>query len=170
SFSDAHELREIPIIAANLQQLVLPRQCQVWAVLRAADSDQRLCYSLAACFLGRMCLSGEIDRLSGSQTALVSRAIELYRQAAPVIRGGVSQRLGPVGESWRHPTGWQAVVRKLAGNALAVVHAFAGASHKVALPMEGWRVVEQFGVPSGAGLEFELAPFSAAVMLLERSR
>jgi alpha-galactosidase len=42
SFSDAHESPEIPIIAANLQRLILPRQAQIWAVLHAADSDQRL--------------------------------------------------------------------------------------------------------------------------------
>jgi len=38
SFSDAHETREIPIIAANLQRLILPRQSQVWAVLRKNDT------------------------------------------------------------------------------------------------------------------------------------
>jgi hypothetical protein len=32
SSSDAHETREIPIIAANLQRLILPRQSQIWAV------------------------------------------------------------------------------------------------------------------------------------------
>ena len=39
SFSDAHELVEIPIIAANLHRLMLPRQSQIWAVLHRADSD-----------------------------------------------------------------------------------------------------------------------------------
>ena len=34
SFSDAHECPEIPVIAANLHRLILPRQSQIWAVLR----------------------------------------------------------------------------------------------------------------------------------------
>ena len=62
SFSDAHELVEIPIIAANLHRLMLPRQSQIWAVLHRADSDQRLAYSLAATFLGRMCLRAKSRR------------------------------------------------------------------------------------------------------------
>ena len=48
SFSDAHESLEIPIIAANLHRLILPRQSQIWAVLHASDTHQRLAYSLAA--------------------------------------------------------------------------------------------------------------------------
>ena len=52
SFSDAHECLEIPIIAANLHSLILPRQSQIWAVLRKEDDAHRLVYSLAATFLG----------------------------------------------------------------------------------------------------------------------
>jgi alpha-galactosidase len=64
SFSDTHEAPEIPIIAANLHRLMLPRQSQIWAVLHRSDSDERLVYSLAAALLGRMCLSGEIEGLT----------------------------------------------------------------------------------------------------------
>ena len=78
SFSDAHETLEIPIIAANLQRLILPRQSQIWAVLHSGDSMQRLAYSLAAGFLGRLCLSGEIDQLNDQQWALVQEAIRFY--------------------------------------------------------------------------------------------
>src|SRR6185295_152829 len=74
SFSDAHELVEIPIIAANLHRLMLPRQSQIWAVLHRSDSMRRLGYSLAATFLGRMCLSGEIAELSDEQWQLVLAA------------------------------------------------------------------------------------------------
>ena len=34
SFSDAHECVEIPVIAANLHRVILPRQSQIWAVIR----------------------------------------------------------------------------------------------------------------------------------------
>jgi alpha-galactosidase len=166
SFSDAHELREIPIIAANLQRLMLPRQCQVWAVLRTGDSERRLIYSLAACFLGRMCLSGEIDRLSEAQMEVVRRATGLYRQAAPIIRDGVSRRFGEGGESWRHPHGWQGVMRVAGDRALLVVHAFAEPPERIEVPVEGWRVVEQMG--PGVGKEMRLAEFSGVVALLER--
>jgi alpha-galactosidase len=155
SFSDAHELIEIPIIAASLHRLMLPRQSQIWAVLHANDSDRRLEYSLAATFLGRMCVSGEVDRLSAHQQEILARAIELYRRAAPIIRNGLSRCYSDRGDSWRHPVGWQGVLRMSTDGrrALAVFHAFAGAPAEVSLPLpqtrvshdRPWHVVASFG-------------------------
>jgi alpha-galactosidase len=148
SFSDAHELVEIPILAANLHRLILPRQSQIWAVLHRADTMQRLAYSLAATFLGRMCLSGEIAELSGEQWQMVLQAQRLYRRAASVIKQGTSRRFGDMGESWRHPRGWQGVLRVSPDGcrALAVIHTFEKAPARVELPLgqEGWRVEESF--------------------------
>lgn len=180
SFSDAHELREIPIIAANLHRLMLPRQSQIWAVLHRTDSDQRLVYSLAATFLGRMCLSGEIDQLSAGQTEIVRRAQELYRKAVPIIRRGVSRRFGEVGESWRHPRGWQGVVRQSedGGQLLVVVHTFAETPGVVQIPLpEGeWHVVEEFSSAARASTAMEkrmleipsVVEFEGRVVLLNR--
>lgn len=149
SFSDAHELVEIPIIAANLHRLLLPRQSQIWAVLHASDAPQRLAYTLAATFLGRMCLSGEIDRLDARQREIVKRAINLYQKTAGIIRHGVSCRFGNLGESWRHPEGWQAVVR--AGSdvreCLAVIHTFQNSPGTLQVPLprhSAWTVREAF--------------------------
>lgn len=137
SFSDAHEAAEIPIIAANLHRLMLPRQSQIWAVLRAAQSDQRLAYSLAATFLGRMCLSGGIEELGASQWEIATRAMAFYRRAAPVIKHGSSRKFGAVGPSWRHPVGWQAVRRVATdGNRILVVlHTFGAAPVEVEIPL-----------------------------------
>lgn len=137
SFSDAHELVEIPIIAANLHRLLLPRQNQIWAVVHPHDSLQRLQYSLAATFLGRMCLSGGIAGLPDESWQLVRDMISLYGKAAPVIKYGTSRRFGELGESWRHPTGWQAVVRRSETQALVVLHAFGSAPHEVTIPLAG---------------------------------
>ena len=149
SFSDAHELPEIPIIAANLHRLLLPRQSQVWAVVRQSDTPKRLIYSLAATFLGRMCLSGDIDLLSAAQWEIVLDAQKLYRQATPIIKHGASRSTGTLGESWRHPTGWQAVTRLSndGRSALIVAHAFADApdSFEVPLPPDEWVVAGQLG-------------------------
>ncbi|MCB1130992.1 MAG: alpha-galactosidase, partial [Verrucomicrobiae bacterium] len=146
SFSDAHELVEIPIIAANLHRLLLPRQNQIWAVLHPQDPPQRLVYSLAATFLGRMCLSGGIERLPDESWRLVLYAIALYRKSAPVIKHGVSRRFGRTGESWRHPEGWQAVVRRSDTRALVVVHTFAHAPEDIEIPLDGaWEVEASLG-------------------------
>ena len=143
SFSDAHELPEIPIIAANLHRLMLPRQSQIWAVLHPEDSLQRIGYSLAATFLGRMCLSGGIEKLPAASWDLVRQAITLYGQAAPVIKHGTSRRFGGVGESWRHPQGWQALVRHSDAQILIVVHSYANAPARIEIPLPpgAWKLV-----------------------------
>ena len=118
SFSDAHETPEIPIIAANLHRAVLPRQSQVWAVLRQEDTPERLVYSLAATFLGRMCLSGDLLSLTNAQWALVQQAQQLYRRVWPIIKHGSSYHYGPAQDSFRHPPagrvccGWPRMARR----------------------------------------------------------
>ena len=149
SFSDAHESPEIPIIAANLHRLILPRQSQIWAVLHKSDSYQRLTYSLAAGFLGRLCLSGEIDRLIDEQWSLVLVAIRFYEQVAPIIKNGKSRLYRQIGCAWRHPQGAQAVIR-FSGDgdqALVVVHTFADplpSEMDISLPHGRWQISNAF--------------------------
>jgi alpha-galactosidase len=173
SFSDAHELLEIPIIAANLHRLMLPRQSQIWAVLHPADSLQRARYSLASTFLGRMCLSGGIEKLPEASWDLTREAIDLYQKAAPVIKRGSSRKYGETGESWRHPQGWQAVVRRSAEQALVVVHTFAAAPGEVSVPLPGaWELAESF-TDGSAGIRGDRlivktgGDFHGAVFLLD---
>ncbi len=176
SFSDAHESADIPLIAASLHRLVLPRQSQVWAVLHASDDDDRLVWSLAAGFLGRLCLSGDVLDLSPQQLEVVATATGLYRSVAHLIRDGRSQRLDATGPSRRHPTGWQAVTYRHGEEALVVVHAFADAPDllEVPLPAGDWevdgRLVNAMGVEPGVGaLRLRaVTPFSAAVVRLRR--
>ena len=144
SFSDAHECREIPIIAANLHRVMLPCQSQVWAVLRARTDLRRITYLLAGGFLGRLCLSGDFAALRPDQRALVDQAIALYGRAAPVIRRGRSRRHGPDVMAYRHAQGWQAVVRANDRLALVVAHTFAAPGVKtlrIPLPPGRWRVI-----------------------------
>lgn len=127
SFSDAHECVEIPIIAANLHRCILPRQSQIWAVIRAKDSLKRIVYSVANTFLGRMCISGDVTELSREQWALLEEGMDFYRKIAPIIREGQSYRYGPAISSLRHPEGWQALVRVgTNGEAYLLIHTFGG--------------------------------------------
>jgi alpha-galactosidase len=122
SFSDAHETPDIPIIAANLNRLVWSAQKQIWAVLRAEDSPARLSYSLAATFLGRMCLSGKIDDLSADAWRFTKDAIAFYREVASLIRDGIFRTHQTGGDSWQHPTGQQVcTITSLNGAQLLVV-------------------------------------------------
>lgn len=107
SFSDAHETPDIPIIAANLNSLVCSAQKQIWAVLRPTDTRHRLSYSLAAGFLGRLCLSGDVTALSEPSWAFVCEAVSFYRSVSPLIRDGVFRRVQEGGRSWQHVSGCQ---------------------------------------------------------------
>lgn len=88
SFSDAHETEEIPIIAANLHRAILPRQSQIWAVIRQKDSLKRIGYSIANTFLGRMCLSGDVTELTSEQWDVIERGIAFYRRSHQSYRRG----------------------------------------------------------------------------------
>jgi alpha-galactosidase len=176
SFSDAHESLAIPIIAANLHRLILPRQSQIWAVLHAGDTLERIHYSLAACFLGRACLSGEITTLSVEQFSLVQEDLAFYERVKHLIRDGESKIYRQMNRSYQHPCGSQAVVRTSRSSpkeALVVVHVFGGSDvNTVAIAMPGgpWSTKEERGWGIGKGrsengtlhLDIE-KPFSAYV-------
>lgn len=150
SFSDAHESCEIPIIGANMHRMILPRQNQIWATLRTTDTDHRIVYSLAAGFLGRLCLSGDYTQLNAEQHARVQEAVEFYAEVAPVIKSGISYRHGMEPTSYRYPTGWQAVMRVSTSGrqALAVIHNFARPfPGHVSIPLptgKGWKINASF--------------------------
>lgn len=137
SFSDAHECEEIPIIAANLHRAILPRQSQIWAVIRKADSLKRIAYSVANTFLGRMCISGDVWQLSKEQWKVLDEGIAFYKQIAPIIKKGFTTRYGTEIGSYRHPKGWQGIVREGEnGQAFVLFHGFAeAAGTEVSVPV-----------------------------------
>ena len=145
SFSDAHECEEIPIIAANLHRVILPRQSQIWAVIRETDSLKRIAYSVANTFLGRMCISGDVWRLSEEQWKVIDDGIDFYKKIASVIKKGFTTRYGTEISSYRHPKGWQGILRVGEdGKAFALFHGFLeAAGTEVSIPVpEGYRISE----------------------------
>lgn len=124
SFSDAHEIPSLPIIAANLQKLVKPEQNQIWAVMRKEDSDSRIYYSMCATLLGRMGLSGDIYDLSDHQWKLISEGMDFYREAADIIKDGKTVVSECDTKSYAKPTGGQLVVRSLGERKLVIYHRF----------------------------------------------
>lgn len=143
SFSDAHECDEIPIIAANMHRMILPRQSQIWAVVKAGQPLQKLYYQICSGLLGRLCFSGEPDALSAAQWTVMDEGTAFYGKAASIIDHGVSQRFGSRIVSYRAPRGWQAVVRRGETQTLVVVHTFGAAPEAVTLPVGG-KIAAQF--------------------------
>jgi alpha-galactosidase len=149
SFSDAHECLEIPIISANLHRLMPARAIQIWSVHHAHEDIERTRYLLSATFLGRMCLSGDIKQLDDARIAEIGRAQAFHEAAAPVILDGRSRVVREIGPAWRHPRGWQAVVRAsgCGSRVLVVLHAFADCPESVSVPLPAgdWRIGRRFG-------------------------
>lgn len=148
SFSDAHECEEIPIVAAGLHRVILPRQSQIWAVIRENDSLKRIAYSVANTFLGRMCISGDVTHLNKEQWDVIDRGIAFYKQIAPIIKEGISYMGGCIGKSWRHPKGYQTLLREGKDAAFVVVHTFNGElPEKIEVPLydsRGYEIVNSY--------------------------
>jgi alpha-galactosidase len=181
SSSDAHETPDIPIIAANLHRLILPAQSQIWAVLRAADSRQRLAWSLAATFLGRMCLSGDAPQLDDGRWAFVREALATYRAAAPLIRDGRWRTRRECAASWQHPQGWQVATACDAAvkNLLVVWHRFSGVQQAIRHPLPSpgaWRLAREFSghpaitLAAGEFILTETREWTGGVALLVREK
>ncbi|MCR4806665.1 MAG: alpha-galactosidase [Lachnospiraceae bacterium] len=145
SFSDAHEEKEIPVIAADLQQLILPSKSQIWSVLRKEDELKRTVYSICAGMYGVLCISGDVFDLSKEQWDLTQRGTDFYKKATPVIAKGVTERFGPFQVSNRALKDYQASVRYGEdGRALVIVHSFEHEGRQdIGIPVkDGYRVEE----------------------------
>lgn len=147
SFSDAHECVSIPIIAANLHRAIQPAQSQIWAVIRKSDTQRRIRYLITSTFLGRMCISGDVDKLAGEQWETVEAGIKYYKKCATVIRDGVSYRFGPRILSYAHPQGYQVMVRKTEKEAIIIVHTFEHAVNieEEIIKLQGFEIIDIFG-------------------------
>lgn len=166
SFSDAHECREIPYIAANLHQLILPRQSQIWAVISPKLTMQETQYRLASVMLGRFCLSGEIDKLRSEQQNEVKNAAAFYEKIKEIIKKGRSCLYRESSNNQHHLQGAQVLVRQGAEKKLLLVyHSFAAPPEKICgiLPEGSWKISDSIGAELQINIEgnqFEIFPQS----------
>ena len=174
SFSDAAETNSVPLIAARTSFLIPYRSNQVWVTLRTGEEPERTFYLLASGFLGRFCVSGDVDRLSDAQNDALRKAISLYQQNLDILRQGVSELdESGITHSWNHPRGVQVFRRKAGCGELIVVHTFADGPETRSVPLDfqpgSLDVLAPPGVTvrrRGCGLEFSgLTPFCGVVAI-----
>ena len=135
SFSDAHEAVGIPYVAANLHNLMLPRQSLIWAVIRRDDTKERIIYQMTSTLLGRMCLSGHIDELSKWQWEIVDRGMEFYRKCENIIKSGITKIYGDRSDNLHHPKGTQVALRYSDTEILAVCHAYENPNGEICIDL-----------------------------------
>jgi alpha-galactosidase len=145
SFSDAHETTAIPIIAANMHRVIKPSQSQIWAVMRAEDSEKRIYYSIISTFLGRMCLSGDIYNLTDKQWQLIEEGIAFYKEAADIIKNGVTVEIDNRVTSYNKPQGEQLVIRQLDQKRLVIAHRFEHSKEITTDFLKDYHVIREYG-------------------------
>ena len=111
---------------------------QIWAVLRAENDSKRLYYSLAAGFLGRLCLSGEIDKLAPWQKKIMFDAVDFYKRIAPLVKHGVSRLERELtSRSSNYPAGWQILSRTWKNEEMLVIHGFRDTPEQLSISLNG---------------------------------
>ncbi len=171
SFSDAHECAEIPLVAANVSLAIPARQMQVWAVIREGESDSRTIYSLCAAMMGRICLSGDIFKITPEKKELISKGLAFYREVKEIVRRGDVRVLDCNVEYYRRPTGRQVYVKDYGEKRLLIVH-FLDCGDAVRIPLDGYAVKAAFtDIPCTTRnevLRIAGTPFTAGAFLLEK--
>ncbi len=145
SFSDAHETKIMPVIAANLHRVIPPQQTQIWAVIRKSDDADRIHYSIINTFFGRMCLSGDIYELSDEQWSLIDEGIAFYNKASDIIKDGMTVLCESDPVSYNKPTGNQILIRKLGNRELVIAHRFAQSKDIDESFLAGKKVIAEYG-------------------------
>ncbi len=80
STSDQQDLLRYPPIAAAAPVAIAPEQAAVWAYPQPEWDDDQIAFTLCSAMLGRVHLSGHLDRMTTAQHGLVAQAIDVYKQ------------------------------------------------------------------------------------------
>jgi alpha-galactosidase len=106
SLTDQQDHRNLPPIAVAAPAAVLPEQGAMWAYPQAEFGVDETGLALVPALLGRVHLSGRIDRLAPEQLALVRAALDAYKTYRPRLRSALPR--WPLGlPGWRDP--WTAL-------------------------------------------------------------
>ena len=80
STSDQQDYIRYPPIAAAAPAAIAPEQGAVWAYPQPEFTDDEIAFTMASAMLGRIHLSGHLDRMSSGQRALVAEAVRVYKR------------------------------------------------------------------------------------------
>ncbi|TPQ17350.1 glycoside hydrolase family 36 protein [Streptomyces sporangiiformans] len=89
STSDQQDALRCPPIAAAAPTAVPPEQGAVWAYPQPSFTDEEINFTLGSALLGRVHLSGHLDRMAPEQLALVRDAVSTYKSIRGDLRSAV---------------------------------------------------------------------------------
>jgi alpha-galactosidase len=89
STSDQQDYLRYPPIAAAAPAAIAPEQAAVWAYPQPEFTADEIAFTMAAAMLGRVHLSGNLDRMSPGRRALVAEGVAVYKQIRAEIARSV---------------------------------------------------------------------------------
>lgn len=89
STSDQQDYLRYPPISVNSFVGLLPEQAGIWAYPQPDMTVEEATFCLAGAVLGRMYLSGHLDRMGEAQLDLVREAVTAHRSVLPTIASAV---------------------------------------------------------------------------------
>ena len=174
SFSDAHECKEIPLVAANVSRVIPARQSQIWAVIREADTPARIVWSLTAAMFGRICLSGDVHKITAEQMQKISEGLEFYSAAKDIVASGDIADVFCNIRYYRDPKGCQ-IYKKISQDKrrmLVLAHFFEEPFGACETDIAGYRLISAYTTlryrAEGGVLRLEPEEYSAGAFLLEK--
>ncbi|MGP4045150.1 glycoside hydrolase family 36 protein [Streptomyces sp. 2A115] len=89
STSDQQDPLRYPPIAASAPTAVPPEQGAVWAYPQPSFTDAEISFTLGSALLGRVHLSGHLDKMTDSQLSLVRDGVAVYKAIRGDLRTAV---------------------------------------------------------------------------------
>lgn len=86
STSDQQDYRRYATIAAAAPASILPEQAGSWAYPQPAMDDEAIAFTMVNAMLGRLYLSGPLDRMNESQLELIGDGVAVYK----ALRAGIA--------------------------------------------------------------------------------
>ena len=171
SFSDAHEIHGGVVIAMDLHRIMQPRTMQIWASILPKLSKDEVYFTMAKAMLGRICLAGQLTKVSDEYLTVVKEGVDFYENIKEVIKSG-NTTLIDTDEitSILNPHGIIRLVREYNNQKLCYVFAFDKTDRTVSFESEGYKLMHSFGnaiIEEDGNIKFE-KDFSCAVLLYEK--
>lgn len=88
SFSDEHFGPAGVPIAMGLHRFIAMEKLQIWAEMKAEHPLDYFIFTLNKGMLGRLCLSGPLQKLNQEQSEILQKGLEFYNNSKNVIRNG----------------------------------------------------------------------------------
>ncbi|MDT0268047.1 alpha-galactosidase [Streptomyces sp. DSM 44915] len=160
STSDQQDPLLYPPIAAAAPASVLPEQAGNWAYTQPEMTVEESAFTLATGILGRLYLSGYLNRMAPEQLALVREAVAVHKD----LRASIATALPfwPLGLAGADEPWVATGLAVPAGETLLTVWRRPGASAELAVPVPGLRGVEArpevvFPGPGSGAADWSLA-------------